>query len=274
MIGVCAVVLAVVLGWVAGTWIGPGAGVLFSLASLVPPAVWVAATERRQRVNAEEKERQEILREFAPPAPMADDDDEQAMPGQAAGRAVARYLRPEEAVVPFRDSRELAELLAWCIAGGHVGVRLLTGEGGAGKTRLALRLGQDLEAAGWLPLWVPRGAENRAARAVRTVGQPCVLVVDYAETRSNLVGLVGDIADDRDGPEVRVVLLARSAGEWWQQLLGGSEERAAALLEAHAPVGARAAEGGGRPTRNFHRGLGRVRGEAGDGPAGCPADVV
>ena len=68
--------------------------------------------------------------------------------GQAAGRAVARYLRPEEAVVPFRDRRELAELLAWCTGGGHAGVRLVTGDGGAGKTRLALRLGQELEAAG------------------------------------------------------------------------------------------------------------------------------
>jgi hypothetical protein len=35
---------------------------------------------------------------------------------------------------------------------------------------------------------------------------------------------------------VRVVLLARSPGEWWQQLLAGAEGRAAALLEAHVPL--------------------------------------
>ena len=67
--------------------------------------------------------------------------------------------------------------------------------------------------------------------AVHTMGQPCVLVVDYAETRAELVGLLDDVAADHDGPDLRVVLLARSAGEWWQQLVASAEERTAALLE-------------------------------------------
>ena len=84
------------------------------------------------------------------------------------------------------------------------------------------------------------GAARGGARGGRgctgTMGQPCVLVVDYAETRRDLVGLLDDVAADRDGPDLRVVLLARSAGEWWQQLLASAEEQTAALLEAHAPV--------------------------------------
>ena len=40
-----------------------------------------------------------------------------------------------------------------------------------------------------------------------------MLMVDYAETRSGLGGLLDAVADDEDGPDVRVVLLARSAGE-------------------------------------------------------------
>ena len=115
-------------------------------------------------------------------------------------------------------------------------MRLVTGDGGAGKTRLALRLGEELAANGWQPLWVPRGSEREAVGAVHAIGQPCVLVVDYAETRSDLVGLLDDVAADQDGPDMRVVLLARSAGEWWQQLLASAEERTAALLEADAPV--------------------------------------
>jgi hypothetical protein len=152
--------------------------------------------------------------------------------GAGAGLAVAGYLRPEEGVVPFRARPELTELLGWCVSGGHAGVRLVTGDGGAGKTRLALRLGDELAASGWQPLWVPRGSEREAVSAVHEVGQPCVLVVDYSETRSDLAGLLDDVAADAGGPDLRVVLLARSAGEWWQQLLAGAAERTAVLLES------------------------------------------
>ena len=154
--------------------------------------------------------------------------------GEHAGLAVARYLRPEEAVVPFRHRPELDELLSWCVSAAHAAMRLVTGDGGAGKTRLALRLGEELTAHGWQPLWVPRGSERDAVGAVHTMGQPCVLVVDYAETRGELAGLLDDVAADHDGPDLRVVLLARSAGEWWQQLLANAEEPTAALLEISA----------------------------------------
>ena len=91
-------------------------------------------------------------------------------PGEHAGLPVARYLRPEEAVVPFRARPELDELLGWCVSGGHAAVRLVTGDGGAGKTRLALRLGEELAANGWQPLWVPRGSEREAVGAVHDDG--------------------------------------------------------------------------------------------------------
>ena len=67
-------------------------------------------------------------------------------PAHLAVGDVARFLRPEEAVVGFRDRPELADLLDWCAAPGRVAVRLVTGSGGAGKTRLALRLGQEMAA--------------------------------------------------------------------------------------------------------------------------------
>ena len=157
-------------------------------------------------------------------------------PGENAGLSVARYLRPEEAVVPFRSRPELEELLRWCVSGGHAAVRLVTGDGGAGKTRIALRLSEELEANGWQPLWVPRGSERDAVEAAHTMGQPCVLVVDYAETRTDLVGLLDDVAADQNGPDLRVVLLARSAGEWWQQLLASVEEQTAGLLGTEAMI--------------------------------------
>ena len=66
-------------------------------------------------------------------------------PGEHAGLAVARYLRPEEQVVPFRARPELDELLGWCTSGGHARIRLVTGNGGAGRP--ALRYGS---ARSWL----------------------------------------------------------------------------------------------------------------------------
>jgi hypothetical protein len=157
-------------------------------------------------------------------------------PDKHAGPPVARYLRPEEAVVPFRHRPELDELFRWCVADSHAAVRLVTGDGGTGKTRLALRLGEELAANGWQSLWVPRDAERDAVQAVHTIGQPCVLVVDYAETRGELAGLLDDLAADHDGPDLRLLLLARSAGEWWAQLLANAEEQTAALLESSAPL--------------------------------------
>ena len=89
-------------------------------------------------------------------------------------RGVSSLLRPEEAVVGFRDRPELAGLLEWCADPGRVAVRLVTGSGGAGKTRLGLRLGREMAGNGWQLLWVPRGRESEVAAAVRELGQPCV----------------------------------------------------------------------------------------------------
>ena len=152
-------------------------------------------------------------------------------PGERTDPAVTRYLRAEEQVVPFRARPELGELLSWCAAEGPMAVRLVVGQGGAGKTRLALQLCEDLEANGWQPLWIDRGEEAEAGEAVREIGTPCVLIVDYAETR-DVVSLLREVAAAQPRPDVRVVLLARGSGEWWQRLVNSSDERMARLLAA------------------------------------------
>jgi tetratricopeptide (TPR) repeat protein len=132
--------------------------------------------------------------------------------------------------VGFRDRPELARLLDWCADGPRVAVRLVTGSGGAGKTRLALQLTVEVSGKQWQPLWVPRGREGEAATAVRDLGQRCLMVVDYAETRDGLDGLLGEVAG-WDGPVTRIVLLARSAGEWWQNLAASTGDQVARLLD-------------------------------------------
>src|SRR5690242_9734661 len=107
--------------------------------------------------------------------------------------AVARYLRPEEQVVPFKARPELDELLSWCATEAHVAAQLVVGDGGAGKTRLSLQLGQEMVEAGWQLLWVPRGMEGEVVNAIRELETPCIAIVDYAETRNGLEALLNDV---------------------------------------------------------------------------------
>jgi hypothetical protein len=63
-----------------------------------------------------------------------------------------------------------------------------------------------------------------------------LLVVDYAETRTGLQELLAQAFDNAGGPDMRVLLLARSTGEWWQQLITNSEYQLSELLAAFEPI--------------------------------------
>ena len=233
-LAVLSVVLAVVLGFEAGVHAGAAAGVLAALAGLLPAVVWELTRDRREQNARAAERRQAALKAFAPaPEPPAAGG---AVARSADGHSSAWYLRPEAQVVPFRPRPERNQLQEWCVAGGRLGVRLVTGEGGAGKTRLALQLAADLAANGWRTMWVERGQEGTAVGTVRDVGEPAVLVVDYAETRPALAGLLAQAAAVEDCPDLRVLLLARSAGEWWRQLLDGADYRLSLVLEDTGPL--------------------------------------
>ena len=134
----------------------------------------------------------------------------------------AHLLEPGLGVVPFSGrAAELAALEGWCLDGGAGLVRLVTGGGGAGKTRLALELMGRMRVRGWVCAQVAEGAEPDVARRerARAPGAPLLLVVDYAEARRGLGGLLEAAA--RDEGQVRVLLAARHAGDWWDRLQGG-----------------------------------------------------
>jgi hypothetical protein len=145
-------------------------------------------------------------------------------------------LRPEARVMPFWRRPELGELLEWCRAPGQSAVRLVTGEGGAGKTRLAIELARELENDGWHAQWVPPGAEPEVIRAARRTARPTVLLVDQAETRPSTARLLIDAAGSLDGPDLRVVLLARNSGQWWQELMDSADYRLREMLAAAWPI--------------------------------------
>jgi tetratricopeptide (TPR) repeat protein len=216
VLAAAAVGAAVVLGY----WAGAEAGVLTALAGLVSAALWEAMKDRCKEI----KTRADLL----------ETADRVLVPRKIAHGGAARYLRPEEAVVRFWPRHELTVLREWLVSDRPAGIRLVTGEGGAGKTRLAIQLAGETENKyGWRSYWIPAGKEDQAVTSIRAGDKPALLIVDYAETRGNLMALLSDVADGwPKGPCVRVLLLARSAGEWWDQLIASAEARLRETLAA------------------------------------------
>jgi tetratricopeptide (TPR) repeat protein len=141
-------------------------------------------------------------------------------------------LRPEAGVVRFRGRRrELRDIADWRGSERPAAVRLITGPGGQGKTRLALAAVKEARRAGWAAGFLADRAdlaELRAFLSARSV--PLLLVLDYAEARASQVGPLCEMLHAETGlPPVRILLLARKAGEWWTTT--AEYARARGLLE-------------------------------------------
>lgn len=130
-------------------------------------------------------------------------------------------LRAAYRVVPFhgRDA-ELAELEQWRDSAAPVRVRLVSGPGGMGKTRLLVEAALRASAAGWHSGFLVSDLDGRDAWAtdlLRTRGDLFV-VIDYAETRRReVIDLIAAALTGR-ASRVRCVLLARARGEWWDEV--------------------------------------------------------
>ncbi|MEU4407042.1 tetratricopeptide repeat protein [Streptosporangium sp. NPDC023963] len=157
-------------------------------------------------------------------------------------------LRAGRQVVPFTGREgELAQLSAWRDDAEEPGlaVRLVHGPGGQGKTRLAARFAELSQAAGWR-VWQaeanPAGAGVTAPVAVADPdrrnrdsgwGRGLVVVVDYAE-RWPLPALHELLQEPllHHGGAVRVLVLARPAGGWWQSITSWIDKRLNAPADA------------------------------------------
>jgi hypothetical protein len=133
-------------------------------------------------------------------------------------------LRAQYGVVPFhRREKELGDLQEWCRAPSPVNVRLYTGPGGMGKTRLALEAALKMKEEGWWTGFVTHEAiqsPEKTWKALARKDGKLLLIVDYAETnRPFLIPVLREMYRLDRGP-VRLVLLARAALDWWEQLKG------------------------------------------------------
>jgi tetratricopeptide (TPR) repeat protein len=122
--------------------------------------------------------------------------------------------------VRFRGRQPLlAELTGWCESEEELGCWLLVGPGGQGKTRLAQELWRQRRDAGWVAGMAASGLDEQAIARLADTIVPVLLVVDYAETRSDQLHRLLEVAWERSaGTPVRLLLLARSPGEWWPRL--------------------------------------------------------
>ncbi|MGW1966187.1 tetratricopeptide repeat-containing S1 family peptidase [Streptomyces sp. NPDC001935] len=155
---------------------------------------------------------------------LADHTDTFNATGSPTVSSPATLLRARRAVVPFRGREDLlTELHTWAGLPGF-GAWLIHGPGGQGKTRLAHHFATMLaRQKPWAVLWLRADAADDSLEVVASATAPALIVVDYAETRtSQLTDLCQALAQHGigmgTGTAVKVLLLARTAGDWWQTL--------------------------------------------------------
>jgi|GEM_PF-1980399 len=153
-------------------------------------------------------------------------------------------LRAEEAQVPFDSARqpELNALHQWLSANKYpLAIRLITGVGGLGKTRLALQLCNQAITGGWHAGMLDSDLTDKEVvnswQRLQELKQPLLVVMDYAETRQNtLLRLIKAILKSPIQHAVRILLLARNGGEWWDNL-PAKDSQCEAILSGYATSG-------------------------------------
>jgi tetratricopeptide (TPR) repeat protein len=134
----------------------------------------------------------------------------------------AALLDARNRVVDFLGRREeLDDIRDWCDGTLALAARLVTGAGGMGKTRLLAQAALELREQGWLAGFLSAEARPDSDFGLLVRGADrLLLVIDYAETRRATVTALLKAAREAldDGAHIRVVLLARAVGDWWNDL--------------------------------------------------------
>jgi hypothetical protein len=142
-------------------------------------------------------------------------------------RPAGALLRAEFRVVPFHfREKEMESLKKWCRERGdhHLFVKLFTGKGGMGKTRLAIELCGCMQKEGWragfLNYDLFQRNEQRWDELLKE-NVDLLLIFDYAEHHSEEIAWLLRTIIKRSEARLRLrfLMLARNAGPWWDSLL-------------------------------------------------------
>lgn len=205
------------VGLGAPPWLAGAAGAVSALtAGVIAERVFAAREER-----ATSRERRGLVL----------DGLQVAVP---AGRGdVLGLLQAGRSPMPFRGrARELARLAAWRDDSAGWPVLIMGGPGGIGKSRLALEFGLRVP-TGWAAGWLHVGAGGTAVAAVRSSGEPALILVEDADGRDDLTGLLESLAGQPTEALIRVILVTRSP-EGLRAALGRRLEERHAWIAAGA----------------------------------------
>ncbi len=149
---------------------------------------------------------------------------------QVASVSPALLLNARLALAPFLDVHGLrASMRQWAREGRPVRGQLIHGPGGLGKTRLMVEVAADLRKEDWEAGFVeipdPASAHTHRQALEQLIDTDrhagLMLVLDYAERRQDEAARYAELmlkaARDRPWRPLRLVLLARAAGEWWDR---------------------------------------------------------
>ncbi|HEY0166075.1 MAG TPA: tetratricopeptide repeat protein [Jatrophihabitans sp.] len=149
--------------------------------------------------------------------PLALAEDARAL--TESGGSPAEMLRAEREIVRFRGRpTELGDLLRWCGSAEPTAVRLCWGAAGTGKTRLARQLAWELDKS-WERGFLRSGRAEQAMSVIKALDRPVLLIVDQAEGHTGLDALLAEAAAYTGRAPLRILLLARSAGDWWRRIV-------------------------------------------------------
>lgn len=143
-------------------------------------------------------------------------------------RSPAALLTADVAAVRWFEDRDaqLDPLLDWLGDDERLRARLIVGPGGHGKTRLARELAHRAQDNDWITGMItaqtPGELPADCLERIASCEVPLLLIVDYAETRPGVVSKLLERMDPDSGSAVRLLLLARSPGQWWEHLWGAT----------------------------------------------------
>lgn len=147
-----------------------------------------------------------------------------------------------EAVDFTGRERVLEDLTGWRDSQAPAAIALVVGEGGQGKTRLAREFAKRSSASGWIAGFigatVGRGEFRRTdqadelGRLLRATNRPILLIADYAETHPDYIAAITEelLTCSPHWP-VRLLLLSRATGAWWDMLVELMASHNALLIE-------------------------------------------